>query len=762
MAAASSSLSGTDPEDMKAFTYDILKETYEVEYNNPISVIGSVFQNNKNNSSTTHSTPTPTQREVGIPVQTLSEGALLYHYLEIPKRDIDLDEDGYVNYEEPNDEYEYRVLETLLRQLGINITWKRAYGYSENSKWELCLSKNIPTYNYFYTNPSAGFGVNGFGGRYNVAYICKTTRDSRWAYLKSGTHLANDQIHHRSSKIQVQKDYDSKRLVHCSAISNTCRSGAGYDICMTPEFQQEHRVDGITSIAEMDSMFTLERDPRINMYQINTESRDRPMLQALKKWFQDIQRAGNEPIDKMMWSMNLLSLETDIRKENTELVAGFREFACPTFGSLETDLTLKTKEEIVAELEAEEVPLVRNELEGYKSQGPKSKKKGAKKQEQKPKENTYSLSGLHGSLYGFYDQPVNKPPKIWFADTLSLAYFLKKYIYPRMLVRPMALVSDQAVLGRENYGTYLERNIPRYENILRYNLNHQIGLWLTKRTIGYNLLQNVFYDSPEARPELRIGGQFINRHNYTYPLSLKNYRGVEIVKILHECISNSQWKHNWMSVVEFQMPGSTQSKMIPVGPFYNALSIPIDNYGDMVKVYQFIVNQMENVVGPSEHSNTYSLLNSPAHAKYILDWALNPAPKIVARWLEDLRTKTPLLPQLVPTNQRGGKVMPPLASEFLTSGSSNVFRKNLATNLKPRNRKKNTERNRNTKTIFVKRSGKKNMTRKNRIHPSNKSGQKSGSSSTNITPFTADMAAAIKSIRSKPHLRELFDGIFVD
>lgn len=764
--AADSSSSGTDLEDMKDYTYDILEETYDIPYNNPLSAMGNVFQNNVNLSSAAHQAKQleSTERKVGIPIQTISEGAILYHYLEIPKRDIHIDEDGYIDYEEPFDAYESRILETLLRQLGINITWKKAYSYNESSKWELCLSKNIPTYNYFYTNPSAGFGVNGFGGRYNVAYICKTTRDSIWAYLKSGTHLSNDEIHHRTSKIQIQKDYDYKRLLHCSAISNTCRRGAEYDICMTPEFQKEQYIDGITSIAEMDSMMTLERNSSTGVYEINEESRDRPMLKAMKKWFTEVQRAGNKDEDKLMWSMNLLSLETDIRRENTQLVTGFREFACPTFGCLETDITLKTKEEIMAELEAEEVTQVRNELEGYKSQVPKTKKKGAKKQE--PKKKNYSLAGLHGYFYGFYDQSENEPQRIWFINTESLGYFLKKYIYPRMLVRPMALVSDQAILSRENYGSYLERNIPRTENILRYNLNHQIGLWLTKRAIGYNLLQNVFYDSLEARPELRIGGRFINRHMYTYPLSLSNYRGVEITKILHECISNSQWKNHWMSIVKFQMPGVTRPKMIPVGPFYNALSIPIDNYKDMIRVYQFIVNQMENISDPNEHSNTYSLLNSPTHANYILDWALNPTPDIEARWFEDLRTKTTLLPQLIPTNQKGGKVMPPLASKFLTSRTSNVFRKNLATNLKRRNQKRNTERNRNTKTIFINRFGKKNMTRKNmrksNTNIKNIDSSKSGSSSTNITPFTADMAAAIKSIRSKPGFRELFEGIFVE
>jgi hypothetical protein len=180
----------------------------------------------------------------------------------------------------------------------------------------------------------------------------------------------------------------------------------------------------------------------------------------------------------------------------------------------------------------------------------------------------------------------------------------------------------------------------------------------------------------------------------------------------------------------------------------------------MIQVYRFIIQKMEKLTGPGQHSQTYTILNDASQEESILQWALNPGTQIVGRWFEDLQP---------PGVQKGGRAVAPLANNFLTS---NTFTKNLATNMRKYN--KFTQRNRKPKNILVNKVGSKSIknrrTLKNRSKRNNQSQNmlrkqnrnQSGSSSTNISPFTADMYATIQSIRKNPQFSEIFQGIFVD
>jgi hypothetical protein len=585
----------------KMFTYDILSHTYPV---NHIPGQGAYTRN--------------------IPIQTLPQGTFMHNYFSFPPRAAGQNDIDYQN----------TLFVIFLGRYGINVTYEAG-----QRTMTFCFSGIRSKYQYYYPNPCAGFGAAGLGSRYNCGLISITKRNTRWAYLNSGTKVQNTTVHHRGSPSNQFRQIDNTRIIICDELRDTChfdpngQLGNNYDICLTPEFMRNNQVDGITAIAVEDDLMDITRPVGSPDHQYN---RDKSMFNAINGWYNEANRQGLDEIDQLLWRMNLLCLSTDYMPSTgplfpEKLKVGFREFCCPPSGWREVTNLNEPQDPLPAEF-------------GIRGVGVGAAPDAA-------------------ADYKIFDNVVNgnrTARKVQFNLLRPGSYervrnFIREYFNRNTIMRPgylftpfgsipidadLPVIQDVPVQLAQIPGGDIQI-VPNHVQLqLQWQLNHNLGAIYQNENnanfLGFHLGLNVFiYKRPGLNNidvQIPIQYQLVippgniqtpYRFGY-YIQSMQNGYVVENYKIAHELLSNSKW-HRWMCEYAFHLVDNNGNEVelyIPVGPFYNALSLPITRFNDMVDVYMNIVNMLEN--GAAIHSFTHANLNNPDYRNYVGRWMNSP------------------------------------------------------------------------------------------------------------------------------------------
>jgi hypothetical protein len=719
-----------------------------------------------------------------IPIETLEKGVLLFHYFRIPTRNVGENDINYAS----------RVFDTLMGQFGIPISWNIPL-----QRFEFCFGSVTANPHYYYPNPSAGFGIAGFGDEFNAGLICVTQRPSRWAYLKSGTTVNNTRAVHRKVPISHQEtsNYDYLRLKLCDEINTRgrCRDGNNYDICLTARYQREQALDGVTAIAQMDDLMDIRRHNEGP----HTFDTNKTMLRAMQSWFRKIQENNNQQMDRLLWAMNLLCLETDLK--NQTLNVGFREFACSPFGS--------------TQVEHERIP---------------------------PAVLPAATYGAVGGNYGVIQEELNAAGncvlrRFWIRNNGNhFLEFLNQYIVPNLLIKPVALVTPNSIRQSDVNINFLIPNPPpdavNMEIVVaedaRYNLNHRIATWFDTKVaeetnIGFDLLHNVFYLKNETLNEIinieftfnpahagvNYGGSVIlpagapqTRRGYQKNQYIKNFsyasmNDLQLMKINKELLTNKKWQH-WMA--EYLVLIKQASVVpIPIGPFYNPLSLPIINYNDMRGNYARIIEHLESglilPIFPIQHSISHDVLNNvinPAFNNYriYMDSILNLDPNTAAiqsingiipfrigQWFRDIAGQRAVF---VHAQEGGGETIQ-FSKTFKTNLRKNLKNKNVSknksnnvnknnvnknnvskNNVNKNNVNKNNVNKNNVSKNNVSKNNSKNKTRKNINKNTNSLQNEEGHTSANITGVTKDQEYILDYIQKDKNFGPVWKLLFVN
>jgi hypothetical protein len=200
----------------------------------------------------------------GIPVMTIPRGTLLYNSYTIKEADI------------PTLEYTMKLMPGLL-PFGTNISVSDTGGITIRG----CIDKLQQK--FFYSNPAGGPALGSVTkGAFNIMGVFEATRDMRFAVLMtpgkyhrlSGEHPSKmpcDQLDMSSCRCSAYNPMDGYTTGEFSEgkykgwSSSTiggrkkkvsrprCKYGHYYDVCLTPEFLHEHRLDGHIALAGEDS-----------------------------------------------------------------------------------------------------------------------------------------------------------------------------------------------------------------------------------------------------------------------------------------------------------------------------------------------------------------------------------------------------------------------------------------------------------------------------------------------------------------------------
>lgn len=526
-------------------------------------------------------------RQRTIPIQTVPKGALLFHYFHIPARVAGEDDNTYSR----------RILSVIFGRFGIRLDWNPV-----SQEWTICFgTETINKNQYYFPNPSAGFGINGWGDSFNAALLCFTKETTRWAYLKSGANLDSRTSIHRRQPLMTYSNFDKARVKTCDRIrfDRSCHAAAGnnYDTCLTPEFMGEKFVDGMIAIAEMDDL--------LDMNAIGTNT-NKPMLQSMQRFYAKIQQHGNQPVDQALWAMNLLCLQTDIKQfidqanPEPKLNVGFTEFATTPFGNRTTDPST---------IPPAVLPPARFGAIGGNYR-------------------VVSEQTRHGDLV----------QRTFAIRDAILDRFLRDYVIRNLIIQPFDLITAAGrSFGLDNVLTAFNRGelprlfigpaIDRPEQ--QYQLNHNIGLSLADQPLCFDLRLNMFFSLDPAISELNtpLDITFRNTQNidhtgfplsqHAIPFSLAELNNLQELKLAHELISNRKWIGRWMYVYLYKAT-SGASYDVPVGPYYTPLSYIPSAIGNHLANLTRILQALETFGGA--HSHTYRMLHTPEFLQYIHEW----------------------------------------------------------------------------------------------------------------------------------------------
>jgi len=610
----------TDPVSAQIWSYKISEKTYTP------TEIDSVPYNTFKPEDPRHPAISPgNTRE--IPIQQISSGMLLFHYCTFPQR----------KQGENDNDYERRLFGTLLSQHGVPAIY-----VPETDRWTFCFGSRVASQQYYYTVPVAGMGIKDLGSNFNSCIISSTNRETKWAYLKSGTTVDEKRAVHRRYPLPEYPNYDFKRLKMCDRIHDggwpapgQCRPGREYDICITPEFQASEHIDGITCIAGEDSLIDITK----NWEGDHVFHEDKSMLKNMLRWRRQIITHGNSPVDHFAWAMNLLCLESDLK--NDTINVGFREFSNGPMGHHHTNPDYIPPSPLPAEFGVVDTDYWITEDQ----------------QEQ-------------GKCIKRVIQIKNDPALI--------ALFIATYITPYLVVSPFIFATPY---GAIDYHALDDKyNLPdppadivegcKSSREQRYMMSHHIAkalYALGNKTNPPYLLRfdyrlNVFFKQgpPQATgcfdatstiqvqyrasptmvdvlkivdpenplvPEPHTKNTFRISH-YTSLFNNDTLKVCQERKILHEIISNTKWDTHWMH--EFFSNESSNSYFVQVGPYRNPFSLPFgkeESHRDIVDNYRFIIDGLEPPVAGAIPSHTYQYINDEKVQTYIQAWATHPGDK---------------------------------------------------------------------------------------------------------------------------------------
>jgi hypothetical protein len=562
----------------KIFTYDILNQVYPAQDGLPA-------------------------RTTQIPIQTLPSGALMHNYFTFPNRDAGEGDLQFTN----------RLLAIFLSRYGINCV------YDPNDiTVNFCFSRIRAKYQFYYPNPCAGFGVQGWGTGFNTGLVCTTKRTTRWAYLKSGTKVPNAVVNHRKYAPAGAGNpaYDQDRLRICDRYRDRCHynpgigeNGNNWDICMTPEFMVANQVDGITAIAGEDDLMDITRNDAGYVF----DTRRKTMYTAINNWIRAKHDHGNIASDQLLYAMNLLCLETDYIPSNVglgKIAVGFREFNCPPSG---------WREPTDANIPPAQLPAATYGQDGIEY----------------AIENQWDFSDGRDNLVG---------RKFKFPATLAgierIANFIREYVTRHTIMRPVCMFTphgrlafdpearfpfDEAQIGALAAPGF---NMQQLNDLNQYNLNRRIGEWYAALQplshLYFDFRLNVFFYTAPGMTNIshpfqinfhnELGDSIIGLNLFTCLIN-NNINLLQLFKIAHEIISNRKWD-NWMNIIII----AGNRYQIPSGPFYNSLSLPIANYDNMPSVYLRILEELEAGVPAAGQSWSRQNLNVVGLTNWMNNW----------------------------------------------------------------------------------------------------------------------------------------------
>ena len=611
---------GSNPQHANFFTYSRISHTYTAAEKAAENVNIASFG------------PGGNQRH--IPIQEIGHGLLLFHYFELPPR----------NGGESNQNYKFRLLEVILRQYQVPIRYDPA-----TSRWEFCFGSKTAKPHYYYPVPIAGTGIAGWGGNFNACITSVTNRDTKWAYLKSGTSANEDVITHRMSKIGQYPNYDFLRVKLCSDLNaptppnqppvanpGYCWPGTGYDICLRSMFQRNHNIDGVTSIAGMDCIMDITKQN--NTYVYDTQ---KSMFNRIEEWRNSIMANGNRQEDLFVWAMNLLALETD-NKDN-RINVGYREFSTGPFGSSQLQPGSIPPNPLPPQFGQLGVDywIVEEQFDGQPPVCIKRK---------------FQFTNNNGPILNFIrnyigNQTFSLPIGITTPHgSIDFDQQIQQFLFTpanHIPVNPV-IMAQQANVNQQRYLLHnlLSTSLYGLANgavpCIRYDI--KLNVFFDDRyskhngldrimDIRFDLNPAVIGQFPNITPQLAAPPHSYNRFpllHYAPFLNNASIINLQQGKIIHEVISNTKWNTHWMN--EFIYSYSVADTfVIPVGPFRNPLYLPfgnIANPGEIIGVYRDIINRMEPIPfifggGGYIPSATRVYLNSIPHTTYLTAWANN-------------------------------------------------------------------------------------------------------------------------------------------
>jgi len=592
----------TNREDAQFFTYNRLDLAYTQQEVNALPQ--GTFGNGLNRD---------------IPIQEINNGMMLFRYFELPAR----------NPQEQDDDYRRRLFEVILRQYGVPVVFNVA-----TQDWTFCFGLETASPHYYYPVPAAGLGIAGHGGRFNACITSVTRRNTKWAYLKSGTSANEDVINHRMDKLENgQVNYDYKRLRVCSSFNRlngapgagSCRLGQDYDVCLDTDFENNNNLDGITSIAVDDRIMSITKNQN-NAYVYNTNT---PMFTRIQEWRNSIVAANYSAEDTFAWTMNLLALETDQSADTINV--GYREFSTTPFGRYRP-----------ANIPPAVLP---NNINFGAYTVTDEEMRGNVCIKRRFTFSNNNLGGMHAFINNYIGNETFSIP-VGFTtpfDSVDFAQALNNVIGANALLPVVQAVN----MANPNQNQNQQQ---------RYNLDHNLSISLRNlanaNNLRYDYRLNVFFSVQHSIPRVLemqynikpeifpiVGSTIIDgidygewphaNHRHTsmkYAIILNDASLVRLqrLKIKHEVVSNTQWDSHWMYEILYSL--NNYSEAVPVGPFRNPLCLPNNNavnHVDIVNVYRDIINHIEPRGNNIQNSETSNYLNTPHLRAYLTAWASN-------------------------------------------------------------------------------------------------------------------------------------------
>jgi hypothetical protein len=760
------------PAGIPIFGYDINTRVYtEPEIIQGIGPVDAV-----NRTATRH-----------IPIKFVPQNTLLFHYADIPVANRPAD---------PTQEEIYNFIAYFISHYSIETRYHpRVPGSREH--FSFCFTNNTTKQNFSYPNPGAGFGIAGYGPRFNIAFTNILTRDCKFAYLKSGTALDNTIAIHRRVPLLSYPNYDYRRVKICDTLtppeSVNCVAGKDFDVCLRREYVRENQIDGIIAIARNDALLDIT-DANV----ITTDQK--AMFAAQTNWVNSIHarrqlqypqnpyHPQNNPyhhlqVDKFLLELNMLCLESDYKPRYVapnyavfpaNISVGYSEYVTLPYGHLS-----------VTNLPPDALPA------------------------------EYGVSGTDYEIIvsaADADGNVKRDVRIYNLGQ-TLFRFINTYVLPNLILRPVCLHSSVGTLdvlqlnqaNILNLMAQVPRGLAPDRVTSQYLLNHAIGNRLTsfatESELYYDYLRNIFVLSPDtqtnhavdfvynpasglntlpayAAPNNLGNGPTMNIRNMMIRLNPNstaaggNMQKLQIIKICHEVISNVKYAQNWMQFVY----EDTIQYCMAIGPFYQSFCTNLRDHAQMITNYMRVIATLD----PYGITDSRAQVSNVPFVAYLSAWAQNAVlstftyngltqPYIVGQMFNAMRVAVApaVNPQIQPYLHQAGGDRPTTeryGSQFIKN-LQNGFRRSVMKNRNITQKNRNTtinHRKRNSSTRSNTGSIKRMKNPTSLLNNSSNMNDGARRTTEKLQPFTADNAKFLAAVVEHPIAGPIFKSFFAE
>lgn len=719
-----------------------------------------------------------------IPVKFVPQNTLLFHYAGVPVA---------ANRAAATQDEIFDFLAYFISNYAIECRYNpRGLVGNLPAHFTFCFSNNTSKQNYSFPNPAAGFGIKGYGVRFNIGFTNILQRDSRFAYLKSGSAIPNAKAVHRRIPLEKYRNYDYQRIKLCDDQAQpgsvSCKPGSSGDVCLTPQYVRERQIDGCIALAGEDALLDITAGNAINTV-------GKSMFQAQSDWVNRIHanRVGGvvHPADKFLLELNMLCLESDLRPAIDRYPPHGASYPAVITVGYSEYVTLPYGHETVSIAPPNPLP------PEFGSKGPIPAALFAA-----PQPGDYQISDT-------VDANGNSKRFVTIFNFGLLINFINTYVLPRLLLKPMYLHSQSLNLNVYQLNQAgIQQQMAQVPNAVgddfrqrQYLLNKSIGNQLladaTASRLNYDYLRNIFvmdlvddtqyevdfiynYDSYLNQIPRYAANPIANRQtmrirdmmNMLIPNVARNMELVQRLKISHEVISTAKYAQLWAHWIY----SSAIDALVLVGPFYQAFCTDLTNHAQMITNYMRVITTLD----PHGITDSHGIATSQPFVTSLDTWARNPPahritingveyPYVVGKFFDTLMSQnpSPLAPYL---SQSGGVRRPIQTVQMEEPSYSPEFIKNLQNGLRKRNStnrtQKNSGRNKNSTIKPIKNRNNNRTIRstknRNTSRINKNSDQKVGHTSNNIEPFTMENAQFLAAVVEHPIAGPIFKSFFVE